>query len=99
MEKFNRNSGFTLSLARYPATDMLTNQERRPGRVRTWQPISPHWLAISYKASALAGIYMTQADILVVEFAYDKNTDGSWKHHFTCCSNHLMQLLAQDVFI
>ena len=25
MEKFNRNSGFTLSQAWYPVTDMLTN--------------------------------------------------------------------------
>jgi len=90
MEKFNRNSGFTLSQAWYSVTDMLTNLGEGGGKTKQsenlTQPIRPKWLGTSYKASVWSGIYMTQADNLVIEFTVDKNTDGTWKHHFTCCS-------------
>jgi hypothetical protein len=34
-ENFNRNSGFTVSWAWYPATNLLSNQEAGPGSVVT----------------------------------------------------------------
>jgi len=34
-ENFNRDSGFTLRQAWYPATNMLSNQKAGPGRVDT----------------------------------------------------------------
>lgn len=37
------------------------------------QPICPYWLATNYKPSVWAGIYMTQAEILVIQFADDRN--------------------------
>jgi len=35
-ENFNSDSGFTLSWAWYPVTNMWTNQKAGPGRVDTW---------------------------------------------------------------